>query len=159
MPEELPEAEQDSARRTLEALRSCKTCGLRSFVDQSFSNAVAELPSSFLKANEAAFRHSWAVVNYYRVVQEYVSEMSTGVPFVPELVLSDIVDVEKRNAAEQVYSKVRSAHLSQISSAVDAALRADTSSLPAFLSGWRRCADFSQLLAWRALCPHREGGG
>ena len=34
--EDLPEDEQDAARRILESLRSCKTCGLRSFVDQCF---------------------------------------------------------------------------------------------------------------------------
>ena len=114
MPEDWPQEEQYLAKRTLGASRSCNASGLRSFVDECFRNAVADLPASFLKANEAVVRRSWSIANYYRVVQEYVSEMNTCVAFVPELALADIVDVGMRNAAEQVYSKVRSVHHSEI---------------------------------------------
>ena len=119
--------EEDAARCILEALRSSKTCGLRSFIDERFSSAVAGIPTSLVNSNEVAFRHTWAVANYY-----HVPEVRQDASCVPGLLPSDIVGDDKRDVAERVYKKVRLAHLADISSAIGSAFASDMSSLLAF---------------------------
>ena len=105
---------------------------MRRFIDERFSSVVLGVPMSFVKSNGVAFRHTWVVANYCRVLQEYVSELREDVSFVPGLFLSDIVDDGTRDVPEFVYKKVRLAHMADISFAIDSFFAFDIASLLAF---------------------------